>query len=255
MAGSAPTNVVAFVGATGGAGTTRTALEVAATLAADGRDVAVFDAAFATQGLADYVDGRIDPDLTALLTDAADAPLSRGITDLDLDLDRSSPGRVAVCPAHAPFERLARAKSVEAARRLESRIATAAAQFDAVLVDVPPIAANQAVAAVNAADRVALVAPATERGAAGLQRATDRVADVGGDVSLVVSTRGSLETADVAVPDGDAGDPRNAPSSPTDDGAFAAAIERVAAAVTGRDLTDADDEATSLLDRVGEYVR
>ncbi|OYR95948.1 cell division inhibitor, partial [Halorubrum sp. E3] len=41
---------LALVGATGGAGTTRTAVELAALGARDGRDVAVVDAAFTTQG-------------------------------------------------------------------------------------------------------------------------------------------------------------------------------------------------------------
>ena len=67
---------LALVGATGGAGTTRTAVELAAMGARDGDDVAVVDAAFTTQGLSEYVAGRIDPDLTALLTDDPDAALS-----------------------------------------------------------------------------------------------------------------------------------------------------------------------------------
>lgn len=63
------TDTAALVGAVGGAGTTRLAVEVGALLAADGDAVAVLDAAFATQGLGDYLDGRLDPDLTALVTD------------------------------------------------------------------------------------------------------------------------------------------------------------------------------------------
>ncbi|WEL28362.1 Chromosome partitioning ATPase, ParA family [Haloferax volcanii] len=74
---SIPTTI-ALVGATGGAGTTRLSLELAAALATDGRDVAVLDAAFATQGLSDYVSGTLDPDATALVTDAADVPLESG---------------------------------------------------------------------------------------------------------------------------------------------------------------------------------
>ncbi|SEO55941.1 hypothetical protein SAMN04487948_103228 [Halogranum amylolyticum] len=46
-----PGTTTALVGATGGAGVTRTAVELAATLARDGRDVAVLDAAYATEGL------------------------------------------------------------------------------------------------------------------------------------------------------------------------------------------------------------
>ena len=243
-------DVAAFVGAAGGAGTTRTVVEVAAALAADGREVAVLDGAFATQGLSGYLSGRIDPDLTELLTDSADADLSQGL--YGLDLGESVPGRVAVCPAAAPFERLARAKRPEAAQRFESRI-RAATRFDSVLVDVPPIAANQAVAAVNAADRHVVVAPGSERGDDAVGRCHDRLADLGVEASLVVATRGELATADVAIPATDVTDERNAPTVP-DDGEFAAAIERVAAAVTSRDLGGQEASAGGLLDTVGDYV-
>ena len=67
---------LALVGATGGAGTTRTAVELAAIGARDGSEVAVVDAAFTTQGLSEYVSGRIDPDLTTLLTDEPETSLS-----------------------------------------------------------------------------------------------------------------------------------------------------------------------------------
>ncbi|RLM56585.1 ParA family protein [Halobellus sp. Atlit-31R] len=260
-------DVAAFVGATGGAGTTRTVVEVAAALAADGLDVAVVDAAFATQGLGDYVEGRIETDVTALVTDAADADLSAGLFDLGLDSDSDSgsdssfdsdskggaSGRVAVCPAYAPFERLARAKRVEAAKSLEARVETAASRFDHVLLDVPPIAANQAVAAVTTADRVAVVAPATERGATAIQRTHERLADVGAEASLVISTRGGLETADVGVPAAASPDVQT-PTVLEEDGRFATAIERVAAAVTGRETVTAETASDGLLDAVGEYV-
>jgi cellulose biosynthesis protein BcsQ len=246
-----PAAVAAFVGATGGAGTTRTTVEVASTLAADGREVAIIDAAFGTQGLADYVEGRIDPDVTGLVTDDAAADLSAGMYPFDADPDVT--GRVAVCPAHAPFARLARAKSAEAARRLESRIATAAARFDHVLIDVPPLASNHAVAAVHAADTVAVIAPSSRRGAEAVQQCHGRLADVGAEASLVVSVRGELETADIAVPATDEADVGAAPAS-LGDGAFAAGIGRVAAAVTGRTSTDADTAKGGVFGAVGEYL-
>jgi septum site-determining protein MinD len=257
--GSRRSNVVAFVGATGGAGTTRTVVEVASALAADDRSVAVLDAAFATQGLADYVPGRIDPDITNLLVDAEGDP-STGASNAD-DLSAALyafdagdvSGEVAVCPAYAPFTRLARAKSTAAAERFESVVGTAAKRFDHVLVDVPPIAANQAVAAVNAADTVAVVAPASARGAEGVQRCHERLADVGTGASLVVSTRGDLETADIAVPATDAEGIESAPACPDGD-AFGDAIERVAAAVTGQELRETEEDGGGLLGTVGEYV-
>jgi cellulose biosynthesis protein BcsQ len=221
-------STAALVGATGGAGTTRTVVELAAALAADDHDVAVLDAAYATQGLADYVPGRIDPDVTRLVTDDRDAPLAAGLVDLDLDL----PGRVACLPARAPFERLARAKTAGAARSLEDRIDEAAARFDVVLVDVPPVAANQAAAAVTACDRTALVAPATTRGADAVQSMAARLDDVGTDVDAVVSTRGELNDADASVPETDAAAVDDAPAC-LDDADLAAGVADVADALLG----------------------
>jgi len=238
---------LAFVGCTGGAGTTRLTVETAATLARGGRSVAVFDAAFSTQGLATYVDGRLDADVTAVAV--GDVPVDDALFELDIDAD----GRVALCPAHAPFTRLARAKSTAAAERFESVVGTAAERFDHVLLDVPPIAANQAVAAVNVADTVAVVAPATTRGAEGAQRCHERLADVGSAASLVVSTRGELETADIAVPAADADGVASAPTC-LDGDAFGTAIQRVAAAVTGQELRETEGDDSGLLGSVGEYV-
>lgn len=226
------TRTAALVGATGGAGTTRTAVELATLLAAAGDDVAVVDAAFATQGLADYVDGTLATDATALVTDEADAPLDAGLYDLAAD----APGRVACCPARAPFERLARAKTAGAARLFEERLAEAAAGFDAVLADVPPVAANQHVAAATASDRVAVVAPATRRGADAVQRTRDVLCDAGTAADAVVSTGGDVAAADAALPElpAEATPVGSAPVCDDPSGAYAAAMADVAAAVLGR---------------------
>jgi cellulose biosynthesis protein BcsQ len=241
------TDTAAVVGATGGAGTTRTAVELAGVLAADGRDVALLDAAYATQGLSDYVGGTLHPDLTALVTDATEEPLAAGLVDLSV----AAPGRVVCCPTHAPFERLARAKRPAAAEHLERRIAEAANQFDAVLVDTPPLAANQAVAAVTAADRVALVAPGTTRGADGVQRVGARIADVGAAVDVVLATRGDLSAADVTVPASEVTDPAAAPACLHDDaGGFGAAVAEAAEATLATDLDVAYDDG-GFLDGVG----
>jgi len=237
----------ALVGATGGAGTTRLTVELGALLANDGRDVCILDAAFATQGLADYLSGRLDPDLTALLTDDADAPLSDGVVDFSLDSDG---GRLACCPAAAPFERLARAKSPAAAQAFESRVATAATTFDHVLVDTPPVAANQAVAAVNATDRTVLVAPAATRGRDAVQRLSDRLADLDVDIDGVVSTRGELAVADAAVPETDA-DVTAAPTCLADS-SMATAVATVADIAV--DATPATEDGRGLLDSVGDFV-
>jgi len=237
----------ALVGATGGAGTTRLTVELGALLASDGREVAIIDAAFATQGLSDHLSGRIEPDLTTLLTDARDAPLADGLIELPLDADA---GRVACCPVDAPFERLARAKSPDAARVLESRIDAATEAFVHVLVDTPPVAANQSVAAVTATDRTVVVTPATTRGRDAVQRMRGRLDDVGVAVDGVVSVRGDLSVADATLPETTAG----AAAAPTclSERSVAAAVADVAGVVF--DVDPSDGSGYGLLDSVGEYV-
>jgi len=245
-----PVSTLALVGATGGAGTTRLTIELGATLARAGRDVALLDAAFATQGLAAHVPGRIDPDLTALLTDATDTELAAGLVDHPADL----PGRLAVCPARAPFERLARGKTTDAARRFEKRITTAAAQFDHVLVDVPPVAANQAVAAVSATEAVALVVPATLHGLDHLPAMRDRLRDLDAPATHVLANEGAygevtpVEDADVTVPASEATAVPDCPACLDPDTEFAPAV--AAAAQTTLDTTlDLEFPEEGLLDQ------
>lgn len=240
---------LSLVGAVGGAGTTRTTLECAGVLARRGRDVCVLDAAYATQGLADHLPGRLDTDVTALCTDhESGAPsLAAGLVDVDTD----GAGRLAVCPARAPFERLARAKTPEAAQRFESLVETAAESFDHVLVDVPPVAANQAVAAVTTTDRVALVAPDTRRGHDGLARQRDRLADVDAPApeTVLTFTEGATDAAG-AVPEHDTTDPREVPVSLTEESAFVANVAATCEALLDESL-DLDVEEHGLLDRIG----
>ncbi|WP_115863253.1 ParA family protein [Halorussus litoreus] len=257
----------ALVGATGGAGTTRLAVELGATLARDGREVAILDAAFATEGLSRHVPDRIDPDLTDLLVAEADRSLADGLREHSVTADL--PGRLELCPAHAPFERLARAKTADAAQRFEALLDDAGENFDHVLVDAPPVAANQAVAAVTAADRVAVVAPASERGVDALARTRGRVADVGASVDAVIANRvegdwdsGSedhpLRSADAAIPESDATSVEDVPASvggsdasaDPEDG-FAPAVARTAEVVFDAEL-ELEFEESGLLDLDGE---
>ena len=235
---------LALVGATGGAGTTRTAVELAALGARDGRDVAVLDAAFTTQGLSEYVAGRIGTDLTTLVTDETGASLSAATSPIALEPDGAGnagadtdvadlPGRADAVPARAPFERVARAKTAEAATKLERRIDEAATSYDAVIVDAAPAGSNEAVAGVTAGDRIAAVFPATAHGRDALQRLRGRVADVGAavDRSIAVTRRaeradaeaGDDENRDVLLPPTDpaVGD---APTTATGDGAYTRAV-------------------------------
>ena len=218
---------LALVGVAGGVGTTRTAVEMATTLARDGKSAAVIDTAFGTQGLATYVEGRITDDVTAVAT--GDADLADALYDADYDL----PGRVAFAPAHAPFERLARAKTPESAQVIETAIADTAQRFDHVLLDVPPVAANQSVAAVTTAQKRALVVPATRRGTDLLPRQRGRLRDLDAPADAVVATRTDADDArpvadaDYDIPAADGAAPAALdPESPLSP-AVAAAVEGV----------------------------
>lgn len=228
--------IVALVGAVGGAGTTTLTLECGKLLAQAGHDTAILDAAHGTQGLADRVSGRIEPDMTALCLD--ETPLESGLIDLPID----GPGRLAACPARAPFERLARAKTVDAAERFEERIAEAARHVEFVLVDVPPVATNPAVAAVSAAETVAIVAD-DDRAAAAVPRTRDRLTDVGVESSVTVVTRADEHPdADVTVPSVEGAAPQGSDSTGND--ALAALVE----ATTG--VTIEREEGNQLLEHV-----
>lgn len=220
------TQTLALVGAAGGAGTTRLAVESGATLTRTGRDVAVFDAAYATQGLSDYVSGRISTDVTTLVTDDGE------LTDALYPANVETPGRLSLCPAHAPFERLARAKTAGAAERFGKQLAAAALSHDVVIVDTPPIAANQAVAAVDAADRVAAVTPDSARGSDALARLRASLTDVGATADTVVANFAddrSIAGADAYVPTSDVVDPGSAPVCLSPDETFAPAVAAMAA--------------------------
>ncbi len=236
---------LALVGAVGGAGTTRTAVEFGATLARDGRDVAILDAAFATQGLADYLAGRIETDITRVAAD--DADLESALTPLVTDLR----GTLAAAPARAPFERVARAKTAGAAERLERQIAAAGMFHDVVIVDTPPVAANQAVAAVTACDLVALVAPDTRRGADGVARMSAVLEDVGTEADTLVATFAGdepdvLQDAVGRVPETAVVDPSACPSCLHDDSTIALPVAEAVQAVLDTELAIEFDDVDGL---------
>jgi len=238
---------VAFVGAAGGVGTTRLTVECGATLARTGRDVTVVETAFATQGLAAYVDGQVGADATALATGEAD--LAETLYD-PYDL----PGRLSLCPARAPFERVARAQTAAAARRLERQLAAAALSHDVALVDTPPVSGNQALAAVDAADRLVVVVPDDPRGPGALARMQERLRDVGASADAVLATRvtgDAVTDADVAVPESDVTDPRNCPACLSPEGEFAPAVVDAAGVALGTDLAvDLDTGSDGRLDSI-----
>jgi len=244
-------STAALVGAAGGAGATRLSVEVGAALAGDGRRVVVFDAALGTQGLCDYVEGSIGTDFTELLVDPGIRTEAATVEYLT-----AGSGELQLCPARGAFERVARAKTPEAAGRLESTIRDAGVAFDHVVVDTPPVATNPAVAAVAAVERVGVVTPGTPRGADALQRTRGRLADVGTAPDLVVANRAGedhpIGDADVVVPEYVEADPADAPvCDPVSGGPFEDAVVELAGELFGIDLGTPEEPGVigGLLDR------
>lgn len=142
-----------------------------------------------------------------------------------------------------------------------------------MIVDTPPVAANQAVAAVNAADRTALVTPATRRGLDALPRAAGRLADVGVTGHDVIANRvpgptgesiavdepgagwggtwgetppaGPVEAPDAVVPESLITAPTDAPAV-LEDGTFAGAVGAALETVLGVELDLEASEAGPL---------
>lgn len=244
---------VAVVGIVGGVGTTRTVLELAGVLARGGRSALVLDLDFATQGLERFLDERIDPDATALLADP-DVELADAVHDWDVDGE----GRLGVVPAFAPFAELASAKSAAAGARVADRLEEAGQTFDHVLLDVPPVASNQAVGAVTAAERVAGLIPPTERGVDSLQRERGRLADVGSSFDHVLAVDASPETAP---PDADHAiptlpeDASYRPYTLESSGGFTERVAEIATDVFAVDVAASIDAAGSLLGRLESEIR
>ncbi|MFC7196556.1 hypothetical protein ACFQL4_21120 [Halosimplex aquaticum] len=159
---------------------------------------------------------------------------------------------MTVTPALASFERLARAKTSECARRLAERLSAAADRYDAVFVDVPPVGANQAVAAVTAADAVALVVPDSERGADAVPRHCDRLGDVDAGVDAVVANRGdpespTVDAADAVVPPSEAAALSESPAA-VEPAEFSVAVGSAVETVTGAEVDLPEPDSSSVAD-------
>lgn len=244
-----PVESVAFVGVVGGAGTTRSVIELGGVLARGGRSALVLDLDLATQGMERFIDDSMDPDAASLLADP-DVPLADAVHDWQVE----GSGRLGVVPAFAPFAKVANAKTPAAGRRVGDRIEEALEAFDHVLLDVPPIASNQSVGAVHAAASVAAVIPPTDRGVDSLQRERGRIADVDTELDHVIAVGTDPERApsdaDHAIPSLSSDEPPYNPVSIESSGGFTAQVAAVADAIFEVDVADSIDAEASMLGRV-----
>ncbi|MDZ7850003.1 MAG: ParA family protein [Halodesulfurarchaeum sp.] len=237
---------VGFVGTVGGCGTTQSILDIGGVLARNGERVLVFDLDFATQGLAQHVDGTIAVDSTGLVADP-DETLRDAVREWAVEGD----GRFEVVPSLAPFVEIAAAKSEAAGARVGERLEEAAERADWVLVDVPPVVSNQAIGAVTSADQVIAVLPPSDRGVDALQRERGRLADVGGsfDAVLTVGPGDPPPDATAHLPERPGNAPAHRPATLSADGSFTRAVG--AATATLLDVSIDIEERDGPLDQLG----
>ncbi len=209
---------LALVGAAGGVGTTRTTLELGATLTQAGLSVIILDGAYTTQGLADHVPGSIVPDMMAVAS--GDATLREGLIEIE-----TATGSLSVCPAFGPFDRLARAKAPANARQFGTLIESATNESDVVLIDCPPVGANQAIAAVTTAEQTLILTPAGRP--ASRLRMIERLADLGvTEPRIVVTGDHTADRLCVGIPSET--DPAETPTTETETSQYTTEIATLA---------------------------
>jgi Flp pilus assembly CpaE family ATPase len=210
--------VVACVGATGGVGTTRTAVELARLAAAHDRAPLLVDTAVATQGLARLLVETPPRDLCDALADPEGLALDAIAVEL--------PSGLVLVPIDAPLCAIAPALRAEAAGALAAAIAEAAADRPLVIIDVPPVATNLAIAGITSADVILLLHRVGDREA--VRRGRELIADLAGPAPHPV-TVGTPAVAELSVPEVPALRGGVPLARPVDDAGYRRALATVAA--------------------------
>lgn len=228
--------IISLVGATGGAGTTRIAVETAGRMAASGDDVLLVDVDFATQGLAEYVPGGLETDLVGAICE------KRSLTEATYPLETEQTPQPQAAPSYAGLSRVATAMQPDRAEFLSDELSASGDSFDHVVIDTPTPVTNPAIAAATVADTIGVVFPPSPRGIEGLHRTDGFLHDIDAGGAIYISNEGiqtpSVEDpADVSIPELETVPPRAAPT--TIDGATGAyAIDTLIEAVTAQPVTE-----------------
>lgn len=223
--------IVSLVGAAGGAGTTRLAVETAGHITARGDTVVVVDVDFATQGLADYVPGQFTTELTTALRDQV------SLAELPIALDVAHTPQPHALPSFAGLSRVATAMQQAAAEYLGDQLTALDDEFDHVLLDTPTPVTNPAIAAVTTADTVGVVFPRSPRGIESLHRTEGFLHDIDVAADYTISTPTPQEAtiedpADIVIPQLADTPPRDVPTT-LGTGTGSDAVESLAGVITG----------------------
>ena len=212
--------VVACVGATGGVGTTRTAVELARLATAHDRRPLLVDTAVATQGLARLLPTTPGVDLCGALSDT-------DVVDLDA-IAVELPSALQIVAIDAPLCSVTTALTPQAAATLTDAIAHAAATHPLVIIDVPPVATNLAIAGLISADEILLVHRVGDH--EGVRRGRELIADLDGADPHPL-TIGSPAVAELSLPELPTLRTGLPLATPVDDSGYQRALAVAAAAV------------------------